>query len=99
MQSNYPQYTTKQYRNTNPNEIAIYKKGIIQDYEIIGPVGADVKGDSVAVINRIKKKASKLGADAIIHFKLNHVNVYEETGSSGVAIKLVEKEHVAYSLH
>ena len=98
MQSNYPQYTTAHYRNTNPEEITIYPKGIIQDYEIIGLVGADVKGDSTAVIERVKKKASKLGADAIIHFKLNRVNVSEETGGSGVAVKLVENENEAYSL-
>jgi len=98
MPSNYPQYKTAHYRNTRPDEIAIYPKEIIQDYEIIGLVGADVKGDSIAVIERVKKKASKLGADAIIHFKFNKIDSFEETGGSGVAVKLLENEDVIYSL-
>lgn len=98
MSSNYPQYGTTHYRKTNPEEIAIYPKSIDHDYEIIFLVGADIKGDTTAVAEQIKKKASKVGADAIIHFKLNRVNHAEETGGSGVAVKFIENNQEQYSL-
>jgi uncharacterized protein YbjQ (UPF0145 family) len=49
-------------------------------------------------IERIKKKASKEGADAIIHFSLNQINSSELTGGSGLAVKLIEVADVKYSL-
>ena len=98
MYSSYPQYGNSNYRKTNPEEIAIYPKGIERDYEIICLVGADVKGDTTAVIEQIKKKASKQGADAIIHFKLNKIKNAEETGGSGVAVKFIENNREQYSL-
>ena len=87
--SSYPRYTNASYPKTNPDEILIYPKEIDQDYEIIGMVGADVKGDSIAAIKQIKKRASKEGADAIIHFSLNQLNSSEVTGGSGIAVKLI----------
>ena len=98
MCSNYPQYGSTNYRKTNPDQIVIYPKGIDRDYEIICLVGTDVKGDTTAVIKQIKKKASKQGADAIIHFKLSRVSSSEETGGSGVAVKFIENNHEQYSL-
>lgn len=98
MSSNYPQYGTTHYRKTNPDEITIYPKGIESDYEIICLVGADVKGDTTEVIQQIKRKAAKQGADAIIHFKLNKINSAEETGGSGVAVKYIENNREQYSL-
>ena len=96
--SSYPKYTTTSYPKTNPNEILIFPKSIDRDYEIIGLIGADVKGDSIAAIEKIKKKAAKEGADAIIHFSLNQLSSSEMTGGSGVAVKLVEVGDVKYSL-
>lgn len=96
--SSYPKYTTTSYQKTNPEEILIFPKSIDQDYEIIGLIGADVKGDSIAAIQKIKKKAAKEGADAIIHFSLNQLSSSEITGGSGVAIKLAHPEYVRYSL-
>lgn len=98
MCSNYPHYETTNYRKTNPDEIAIYPKGIDQDYEIICLVGADVQGDTTAAIIQIKEKASKQGADAIIHFKLNRINSAVETGGSGVAVKFIQNNRKQYSL-
>ncbi|MEJ2544935.1 MAG: hypothetical protein P8Y99_12785 [Calditrichaceae bacterium] len=96
--STYPKYITNSYPDTNPNEIMIYPKSIDQEYEIIGVIGTEVKGDSIMAIERIKKKASKHGADAIIHFSLNQINSSELTGGSGLAVKLVEVADVKYSL-
>lgn len=98
MCSNYPHYETTNYRKTNPEEISIYPKGIEGDYEIICLVGTDVKGDTIAVIQKIKRKASKQGADAIIHFKLNRTNSSGETGGSGVAVKIIPNSQEQYSL-
>lgn len=96
--STYPKYIATSYPDTNPDKILIYPKEINYEYEIIGLIGADVKGDSIAAIEQIKKIASKQGADAIIHFKLNQVNASEQTGGSGVAVKLVKDTDVKYSL-
>lgn len=97
--STYPKYKTSSYPKTNPDTILIYPKEINQDYEIIGIVGVDVKGDGDAVIEQIKKIASKHGADAIIHFKLNQLDSSTNiTGGSGVAIKLFQNANVKYSL-
>lgn len=96
--STYPTYKTTSYPKTNPNEILIYPKEIDHKYEIIGVIGVEVKGDSIAAFERIKKKASKQGADAIIHFKLNQLDSSELTGGSGVAVKFTEAADVKYSL-
>lgn len=96
--STYPKYKNNTYPDTNPNEIRIYPKSVEQSYTEIGIIGADVKGDSIVAIEHIKKIASKQGADAIIHFKLNQISSTEQTGCSGVAVKLVQTENVKYSL-
>ena len=96
--STYPKYKNNVYPDTNPNEIRIYPKSVGQNYAEIGIIGTDVKGDSIDAIKHIKKIASKQGADAIIHFKLNQINSTQQTGCSGVAVKLVQTENVKYSL-
>lgn len=94
--SYYPRTGGTTYPNTNPDKILIYPKDIDQEYEIIGSIGTEVNGDSNAVIKHLKKKASKEGADAIIHVKLNSANSSKRTGVSGVAVKM--KEIVANNL-
>ncbi len=74
---------------TSPESIKIYSGDIEQEYIIIGSVTADVMGDADAVVTYLKKKASKLGADAIIKVDLTKLNSYSQrTGISGVAIRL-----------
>lgn len=74
---------------TTPESIKIYSGDIEQDYIIIGSVTADVMGDADAVVKYLKKKAAKLGADAIIKVDLTKINSFSQrTGISGVAIKL-----------
>lgn len=96
--SNYPRTGSSTYHNTNPEKILIFPKDIEQDYEIIGPVGTEISGDSQAVIEHLKKKASKQGADAIIHVKLNNAASSGRIGISGIAVKLNPKNYVEYSL-
>ena len=89
--TNYPQYGGYKFPKTNPEEIVIYSKDIDQSYEIIGSIGTDVDGDSEDAIVELKKKAAKLGADAIIHVKLNNAAKFSpQTEISGIAIKLNE---------
>jgi len=74
---------------TTPESIKIYSGDIEQDYIIIGSVTADVMGDADAVVKYLKKKAAKLGADAIIKVDLTKINSFaQRTGISGVAVKL-----------
>jgi hypothetical protein len=96
--STYPDYITNSYPDTDPAEILIFPKSIEQEYEVIGLVGAEAKGDSIAAIEQVKKKAAKQGADAIIHFSLNQLSSSEVTGGSGIAVKLIEDADVKYSL-
>ena len=74
---------------TIPESIKIYSGDIEQDYIVIGSVSADVVGGSDTVVKYLKKKASKLGADAIINVNLSKFNTFSNrTGISGVAVKL-----------
>lgn len=77
------------HSETTPDSIKIYSGDIEQDYVIIGSVTADVMGDADAVVKYLKKKAAKLGADAIIKVDLTKINSFSQrTGISGVAVKL-----------
>ncbi|HKJ80010.1 MAG TPA: hypothetical protein VKA10_10765 [Prolixibacteraceae bacterium] len=85
----YPQTGSTLYSETNPAEIQIYSGDIDSDYEIIGSVAADAIGDADAVVKHLKKKAAKMGADAIIKAVLSKMNsAAMSTGISGVAVKL-----------
>ena len=87
----YPQTGALIYPATNPEEIKIFTGNIEQDYVIIGSVTADVIGDADAVVKHLKKKASELGADAIIRVELNKISSETmRTGISGIAVKLKE---------
>ena len=87
----YPQSGSYNHPVTNPELIKIYSGDIDQDYLIIGPVAADVIGDADDVVKYLKKKASELGADAIIKVDLTKMNSSSiSTGISGIAIRLIE---------
>ncbi len=84
----YPQTDSQTYPKTDPLTIKIYSEDIDQDYLVIGSVAADVIGDGEKAARHLKKEASKLGADAIIHVKLTKINsTAARVGISGVAIK------------
>lgn len=74
---------------TKPESIKIYANDIDKEYIIIGSVAADVLGDGDAVVKYLKKKAAKLGADAIIKVELTKLSSgHSRTGISGVAVRL-----------
>jgi hypothetical protein len=74
---------------TKPETIKIYSGDIEQEYIVIGSVAADVMGGGDDVVRYLKKKAAKLGADAIIHVDLTKMKSFaQRTGLSGVAVKL-----------
>lgn len=74
---------------TKPESIKIYANDINEEYMVIGSVAADVIGDGDAVLGYLKKKAAKLGADAIIKVELTKISSFHiRTGISGVAVKL-----------
>lgn len=76
------------YTPTNPADIKIYSGDIEQPYIVIGSVAADVVGDSGDLRNYLKKKAAKLGADAIIKVELTKMHSFTARGGiSGVAVK------------
>lgn len=85
----YPQSGSTKYAETNPAETQIYSGNIDVDYEILGSVAADAIGDTDAVAKHLKKKAAKMGADAIIKVELSKSNSAAiSTGILGVAVKL-----------
>jgi hypothetical protein len=74
---------------TKPDVIKIYSGDIDKEYVVIGSVAADVNGDADAAVKYLKKKASKLGADAIIKIELTKINSFSQrTGISGVAVRM-----------
>jgi hypothetical protein len=76
------------YAPTNPADIKIYAGDIDQPYVVIGSITADVVGDSGDLRKYLKKKAAKLGADAIIKVELTKMHSFTARGGiSGVAVK------------
>jgi uncharacterized protein YbjQ (UPF0145 family) len=76
------------FAETNPDSIKIYSGDTNQEYIVIGSVTVDVAGGTKVANKYLKKKASKLGADAIIKVELTKLNTYaDRVGISGVAIK------------
>lgn len=85
----YPQTGSSVQTETNAESIQIYSGDIQQDYEIIGSITVDVMGKAEKASKYLKKKAAKVGADAVIHVELNKVDMeYQRTGISGIAVKL-----------
>ena len=84
----YPDKVSQNYKATSPDEIKIYSGDIDRPYTVIGSVAADALGDGQSVTKFLKKKAAKLGADAIIFTELTKINTFAvRTGISGVAVK------------
>lgn len=63
----------KIYSQTNPDQIEIYSTDKVpKSYTVIGQViaSADAGNNAATTMVHLKKKAAKLGADAIIQLKL-----------------------------
>lgn len=73
---------------SKPENIKIYSGDIEQQYEVIAAVTADVVGGGNDAQLYLRNKASKLGADAIIHVKLSKADTFtSRTSISGVAVR------------
>jgi hypothetical protein len=85
----YPQAQSQTYAATNPDSIKVHSGDIDQEYIIIGSVASLIPGYfySEKAIERanklLKENSAKIGADAIIHTRLNGTG----RGISGVAVK------------
>ncbi len=73
---------------TSIESIKLYSNDIHKEYTVMGSIAVDAAGSAISAEKLLKKKASKIGADAIIYCKLTKLNsVAQRTGISGVAIK------------
>lgn len=73
---------------TNPENIQICIGDIDREYQILGSVAVDVPGNEEKAALFLKKKAAKIGADAIIYVVPTVMHSYiSRTGLSGVAVR------------
>lgn len=87
--THYVQSGATVYSETNAEDIQIYTGDIEEEYQVIGSIAVDVMGNGKAAEKYLKKKASKLGADAVMLVHLTKMNSpAQRTGISGVAVKL-----------
>jgi|LakMenE18May11ns_1017448.scaffolds.fasta_scaffold9894063_3 hypothetical protein len=87
IKTHYVQTGSKTYPPTEPTNILIYSKNPERQYDIIGSVAIFAAGEKQAV-KVLRKKASELGADAIIDITLDKISSPSQaTGISGTAIK------------
>lgn len=84
----YPQTGSKNYSSTQVEQIEIYSGVPEQEYVVMGSIAADAIGDADAAVNLMKKKAAKLGADAIIKVQITTKSTCGGKGVSGVAVKM-----------
>lgn len=85
----YPQTGSELYEPTYAENIRIYSGDINQEYVVMGSVAADAIGNADDAMNYLKKKAAKMGADAIIRTDIFMGDpVSGRTGISGVAVKI-----------
>ncbi|WP_026713684.1 hypothetical protein [Flavobacterium daejeonense] len=84
----YAQDESAKYNPTTIENIKLYSNDINKEYTVLGSIAVDAAGSSTSAEKLLKKKASKIGADAIIYCKLTKLNsVAQRTGISGVAVK------------
>ena len=87
----YPQTGSRLHVETKPDIVKFYSGEPEQEYEILGPIAAEVPGDVEAATKYLKKKAAKLGASAVIKVNLSKPTSFPgSTSISGVAVKLKE---------
>lgn len=85
----YPQTQSQTYAATNPDSIKVYSGDIDQEYIVIGSVASLISGyyysaNAIDKANKLlKERSAKIGADAIIHTRLNGTG----RGISGVAVR------------
>tara|TARA_R110002124_G_scaffold252130_1_gene417378 strand:+ start:594 stop:938 length:345 start_codon:yes stop_codon:yes gene_type:complete len=73
-------------------DVKIYAGDIDREYEVIGSMTLDAQGDASVASRYLKKRAARLGADAVIFVEVNKLNSYTiRTGISGVVIKFINE--------
>jgi len=84
-------YAQNESANNNPTaieNIKLYTNNAPKEYIVLGSIAVDALGSAKSAEKFLKKKASKIGADAIINCQLTKLNSFSQrTGISGVAIK------------
>lgn len=84
----YPQNEVTNKAETKVEDIKLFSNDIQKEYQVLGSIAVYAVGDTEDAEKCIKKKASKVGADAVIFCKLNKLSSYNQAaGISGVAIK------------
>lgn len=84
----YAQNDLTNKTETKIEDIKLFSNDIQKEYIVLGSIAVYAPGGTEAAEKCIKKKASTVGADAIIFCKLNKISsVDQSTGISGVAIK------------
>lgn len=84
----YAQDTSIKCTPTSIENIKLFSNDINKEYIVLGSIAVDATGSSISAEKLLKKKASKIGADAVIYCKMTKLNSFtQRTGISGVAIK------------
>jgi hypothetical protein len=87
----YPETGSQLYMQTEREAVKIYSGEPEQNYEILGPVAAEVPGNVDAATKYLKKKAARLGASAVIRINISKPTSFPgSTGISGIAVKFKE---------
>ncbi len=88
--THYVQTGAQVYPATNPSSIKVYaNKKVYKNYTVIGSVASHTPGDGNKATAALKEEAAKIGANAIIAFKLDKINsVANVTEASGTAVRI-----------
>lgn len=85
--THYIQEGSSAKQPSDPSVVKIYTGDLAADYEVIGSVAVDVAGDGKLAAEKLKIRAAKIGANAVIMTKLSKLSsIGERTGISGVAV-------------
>jgi uncharacterized protein YbjQ (UPF0145 family) len=78
----------KEYAPTEESSIKVYSTSDAgRSYVVLGEIVAmaDVGENSASIVNKLKKSASRFGADAIVNLRLNFGMGFWATGLKGTA--------------
>lgn len=81
----------KAYAPTDPAQVAVSPQSDLPyPYERLGRVAVSVWGSGDGARENLQEQASKLGANAIIHFRLDRS--FGRTAASGLAVRVFSKQ-------
>ena len=86
--THYIQTGGKTYPATIAENILIYSRFPEKAYEVIGSIAVYADSGDEQAVKELKRKAAKLGADAVIEINLDKISSPSQaTGISGTAVK------------